>query len=291
VKQEEDAAPAAGSTEAGSPESGRRIDPRRLRRADVRIFSSASDAPLARRPTDVVLLVACIIGVALLSIPAPGPTSLDPAVTDLVKQLPGLVGWFWQISYNLLIGWAFVLLLIALFAHGRKRLFFHEVLAGFLAFGFAAFAGRMSGTQISTSFDSIASAQPPAVYLAVRLAIATAIVVMASPHMSRPLRFVGRWVVWAGAVAGIALGVTLPIGMVAGLLIGLASAAIVHLLFGSPAGRLTLDQIALALEDLEVDADDLRYAPLEPRGAALSLATAPDGRELQVKVYGRDARD
>ena len=36
--------------------------------------------------------------------------------------------------------------------------------------------------------------------------------------------------------------------MVAGLLIGLGSGAILHLALGSPAGRLTLDQIAIALE-------------------------------------------
>ena len=65
-----------------------------------------------------------------------------------------------------------------------------------------------------------------------------------------------------GAVAGIALGVTLPIGMVAGLLIGLGSAAIMHLILGSPAGRLTLDQIATALGDLGVAATVFVTRPL-----------------------------
>ena len=109
--------------------------------------------------------------------------------------------------------------------------------------------------------------------------------------MSRPLRFIGRWIVTVGAVAGIALGVTLPIGMVAGLLIGLGSAAIMHLILGSPAGRLTLEQIATALGDLGVAATDLRHAPLEPTGVALALATSTDGDALLLKVYGRDAWD
>jgi hypothetical protein len=125
----------------------------------------------------------------------------------------------------------------------------------------------------------------------VRLAVATAIVVMASPHMSRPLRFIGRWVMTFGALAGIALGVTLPIGMIAGLLIGLGSAAIMHLILGSPAGRLTLDQVATALADLGVAATDLRHAPLEPTGVALVVATSPEGKTLLAKVYGRDAWD
>ena len=156
--------------------------------------------------------------------------------------------------------------------------------------GLALLAGRVAGTDWATSLRAL-SVRSPAVYLAIRLAIATAIVVMASPHMSRPLRFIGRWVVTLGALAGIGLGVTLPIGMVAGLLIGLGSAAIMHLILGSPAGRLTLHQIATALDDLGVEATDLRHAPLEPSGVALVLATSPDGTTLLAKVYGRDAWD
>jgi len=257
----------------------------------VRIFSSASDAPKARRPTDVVLLTLSVLGVVILSFFAPGPTAIDTTVSELVHELPGLFGWFWEISYDLMIGWALLLLILALFARGRKRLFLTELIAGALALGFAMLAGRIAGTDWSSSLQALAAKGTPPVYLAVRLAIATAVVVMASPHMSRPLRFIGRWVVTVGAVAGIALGVTLPIGMVAGLLIGLGSAAIMHLILGSPAGRLTLDQIAIALGELGVGATDLRHAPLEPSGVALVLATSTDGHALLLKVYGRDAWD
>ncbi len=280
--------------QAPGPRSGgrlTRLDPRALKHADVRIFSSASDAPKARRPTDVVLLMLSVLGVVVLSFFAPGPTAIDKTVSDLVHELPGLFGWFWEISYDLMIGWALLLLILALFARGRKRLFLTELIAGGLALGFAMLAGRIAGTDWSSSLEALSAKGTPAVYLAVRLAVATAVVVMASPHMSRPLRFIGRWVVTVGALAGIALGVTLPIGMVAGLLIGLGSAAIMHLILGSPAGRLTLDQIATALGDLGVAATDLRHAPLEPTGVALVLATSADGHALLLKVYGRDAWD
>ena len=79
--------------------------------------------------------------------------------------------------------------------------------------------------------------------------------------------------------------------MVARLLIGLGSAAILHLVLGSPAGRLTLDQIATALSDLGVEATDLRHAPLEPTGVALVEAVAPDGRTLPGQGVRRDAWD
>jgi uncharacterized membrane protein YbhN (UPF0104 family)/tRNA A-37 threonylcarbamoyl transferase component Bud32 len=239
----------------------------------------------------VVLLALAVVTVVALTFPAPGPTSIDSLVTGLVKALPGLVGWFWEVSYDLLIAWTLVLIAFALFAHGRKRLLFDEVFAGALAVGFALIAGWLAGTDWSESFKAVAASGSPPIYLAVRLALATAVVVMASPYMARPFRYVGRSVVGIGAVAGIALGTSLPIGMVAAFAVGIGSAAIVHLLFGSPAGRLTLDQVADALAELGVDAAGLRQAPLEPRGVAIATAEAPDGRSLLVKIYGRDAWD
>ena len=57
-------------------------------RRGIRLFSSAADAPRSRRPTDVVLLVLTVLTVAVLSFPAPGPTSIDSLVTDLVQEPP-----------------------------------------------------------------------------------------------------------------------------------------------------------------------------------------------------------
>jgi uncharacterized membrane protein YbhN (UPF0104 family)/tRNA A-37 threonylcarbamoyl transferase component Bud32 len=255
------------------------------------VFSSAADAPRSRRPTDVVLLVLTVLTVAVLAFPAPGPTSIDSLVTGLVRSLPGLFGWFWEISYDLLLIWTLVLVALALFARGRRRLLFEELLAGALAFGVALLAGWLAGTDWSESLRAVVASGGPPTYVAVRLALATAVVVMASPYLARPFRYVGRAVVGIGAVAAIALETAFPIGMVAAFAVGIGSAAIVHLLFGSPAGRLTLGQVADALADLGVEASGLRQAPLEPRGVAIATAQAPDGRSLLVKIYGRDAWD
>lgn len=260
-------------------------------RRDIRLFSSASDAPRSRRPTDVVLLALAVVSVLVLSFPAPGPTSIDSLVTGLVRSLPGLFGWFWEVAYDLLILWALVLLALALVGRGRRRLLFEEVLAGALAVGVALVAGGLAGTDWSDSLRAIASSGSPPVYVAVRLGLATAVVVVASPSLARPMRYVGRAVVGIGAVAAIALETTLPIGMVAAFAVGIGSAAIVHLLFGSPAGRLTLDQVAYALAELDVEATGLRQAPLEPGGVAIVTAEDPQGRSLEVKIYGRDAWD
>ena len=120
----------------------------------MRIFSSASDAPRARRPTDVILLIVSVLGVVVLSFFAPGPTAVDRTVSDLVSELPGLFGWFWEISYDLLLGWALILLLFALVARGRKRLFLTELLAGALALGLSLLAGEVAGTDWPSSLKA-----------------------------------------------------------------------------------------------------------------------------------------
>ena len=103
------------------------------------------------------MLVGAVLLVAVLTIPAPGPTTFDLLITSLVQDLPGLFGWFWEIAYDLLIAWAIVLLAFALFAHNRWRLLFDEVLAAALALGLGLLAGWIAGTDWSDSFKSVSS--------------------------------------------------------------------------------------------------------------------------------------
>src|SRR4029453_5848456 len=129
------------------------------------------------------------------------------------------------------------------------------------------------------------------VYPAVRVAFAAALIATTAPHLGRPVRRLGRWVILLGSLGVVALGISLPLGVVSGLAIGFGSAALVHLAFGSPGGLPSMEQVRAALEELGVAAVDLRVAELQPKGVALLRAETPQGRPLVVKVYGRDAWD
>jgi uncharacterized protein (TIRG00374 family) len=264
---------------------------RSLRVADIRVFSSASDAPRARRPTDVVILVLAFSAVAGTLLLAPGPGTVDRAIGSFLESLPGLVGWFWEICYDLLFLWAAAIIVVTLFSHGRARLLLDEVLAAALAALAAAALGALAGAEWGDSVRSLTSADPPAVFPAARLAIVTAVIAAASPHLSRPLRYLGRWVIGVGALASVVVGIAHPVGVVGGFAIGVGAAAFTHLLLGSPGGRLSLEQMRRVLGDLGVEVDDLSYVPLELRGVSLAHATTPAGRSLLVKVYGRDSWD
>ncbi|HKE54181.1 MAG TPA: hypothetical protein VKC55_05375, partial [Actinomycetota bacterium] len=253
----------------------------------IRFFSSATDADRARRPTDVILFVLSGVGLGLVSLFAPDRTAIDATTSRIVDALPGLFGWFWEIAHDLLILWPFVLLVASVVARHRLFLLRDQVLGG--AFALAVLTLVSGGW--SAMVDGLTGSNPPPVYPAVRVAIATALIVTTSPHLGRPVRRLGRWVIGVGALAGIALGIALPLGVIAGFAIGIGSAALVHLVFGSPGGLPSLDQVRAALEELGVEVSNLRQAELQPRGVALLRGEGGGGRPMLVKVYGRDAWD
>ena len=150
----------AGADDDGGP-TRRRLDPSGPPLRRPHLLLGERRAARARRPTDVVLLIIAIVVVVFLSLPAPGPTAIDSAVADLLAAIPGLLGWFWEISYDLLFLWTVFIFAGTLFAHGRMRLFWAELLAGLLGVAFAAGAGGLSGTAVEDSHPFVRRVGPP----------------------------------------------------------------------------------------------------------------------------------
>ena len=125
-----------------------------------------------------------------------------------------------------------------------------------------------------------------------RLAVPTAALLTAVPHLAQPIRRIVRWLVVTATLATVALGVATPTGgAVAAVMMAMASAAVVHLAFGSCRGRPSLDDVAVALAGIGVSARLVGAATRQTTGLFLVDAEDDDGRPLVVKVYGRDAQD
>jgi uncharacterized membrane protein YbhN (UPF0104 family) len=252
----------------------------------IRFFSSASDAARARRPTDAVILLASFVALTLASV-VPQDAALVVAVTNVVRALPGLLGWFWESCDVLVVVWAIALVVAALVGRGRLGLLRDQIAAVVTA--------SLVGALLLEGDASFASAltigSPPPIDPAVRLGLAVAVIATTAPHLGRPVRRIGRWLIPAAAAAALALGLTSLLGMVAGLALGYGAAALVHLAVGSPGGRPTPEEVQGALADLGIDATFVREASLAARGVALMDAATTDGRSLLVKYYGRDAWD
>ena len=162
---------------------------------------------------------------------SPAPTTISDIVT-----------WTADTVYGLVAIWAVVLVLLPLFARGRRRLLLdyaprrrhHAGRRPASCPGRRRAGGRTRCTRSSPPTRSRSTSSGP-------LAIATAIVVIASPHVTRPLRWTGRLLVLLGAVAAVALDVTHTLGGLTLIIVGVLAASLTHLLLGTPSGHPTAD--------------------------------------------------
>ncbi len=109
-----------------------------------------------------------------------------------------------------------------------------------------------------------ASKQP--LYPTVPLAVVAAVIVTASPFLTRPMRRVGQVVLALAAFGTLYRGDGSVNAVTAALVLGWGIAALLHLVMGSPAGRPTVAQITAALTDLGVDSSGVRLAPEQTSG-------------------------
>jgi uncharacterized membrane protein YbhN (UPF0104 family) len=258
-----------------------------------RMFSSSANAPRQRRPTDVLMLLVSLVLVVVPALNAPGPMTIDSAVAALLTELDAALGWFWQLCYAALLAWVVVLALapVVRFHRGRLRLLVDYALAASLAFVLAGLLAGLGGIDLAAVVDGLATTEPPPDFPAVRLAVCGAVIVAASPHVTRPFRLVGRGVLLVGALATVALGIAYASGVLAGFALALAAGAVVHLVLGAPGGELTAEQVAAALLDLSVQVDSVEFAAVQAPGEQLLVGLRSDGPDVLVKVFGRDAWD
>ncbi|HEY7071237.1 MAG TPA: hypothetical protein VH479_14020, partial [Acidimicrobiales bacterium] len=257
--------------------------------AGARLFAGAADAPRARRATDVLAVVLGGVGLLFLSLAeSPLPAIFRP-VNRVIAALPDLLTALWQVAVGLLVWWGLALLLAALVRRRlsvARDLALSAALAGVLSYAVAqaVHAGWPPGSHWHLY-------GPPAWYPAVQLAVPAAAIITASPHLTRPARRLGRWLI-AGAAAGVvALAATSILGATAGVVAAVIAAGLVHLAFGSAAGRPGLDGVRQALAELGVATSALGEAERQEAGVFTVDALDAEGAPIVVRVYGRDAYD
>ncbi len=261
----------------------------------VRVWSSAAAAGRTRRPTDAIMLVGVVLALVVLARPivggvvAPGP--VDSGLAEFLGGLPEVATLALGLAYAALSVWGLVLLLLPLAFRGRWSLSATLALVGLVALAGSLVAGSAVGSSRSELWDSFLTVPDAPTYPAVRFAVLTAIITTASPYLARPFRYFGRGLLVAGAVGATAAQVSWASGVLAGFLIGVGAAAVTHLLFGSPQGLLTAEQVEIGLADLGIDARGAVSVFADASGSALWRVTDADGRDLLVKVLGRDAWD
>ncbi len=167
---------------------------------------------------------------------------LSNDLTRLVEDSPGWAQSAWQVFFDFMPFWAVVLVVMSV-----ARRFF--ALAASSGGGGARRASRCAYLShraavadpvgLEDFVRGLTRSGDPTEIPAIRLACVTAVLVVASPGLSRPFRFFGRIVLALGFLATVGIPASTFAGAVGGLAAGAAAAAAVHLVFGcapSPAG-------------------------------------------------------
>lgn len=254
-----------------------------------RFFAVPAGAPRDRRPTDVTMLVVAVAALILFAVRARSETGgFEASVVDLVDRLPTFLDPLWRIIHDAFLVWALAIVVITVWRRqwGLAR---DLVFVVAVAIGVAAVVGRVVKGSWPDLVDALTRADGPVDYPAAGLALAVGIASVASSHLSRPYRYLGRWLIIGGGISAVAVGITSPGGAFGAIALGLAAAAAVHLVVGSPGGLPTLRQVRAALAGIGVDAEPIDVS--RRSGVVHVRAIDADGSDLRVKVYGRDAWD
>jgi glycosyltransferase 2 family protein len=274
-----DAPAEAGTDEGGLP----------FVRVPHSLFASAGDEPRRRRVDDVVVLAFAAATVLVAALLADETGDAGEAAVD---SLDGLLGWLdpvWAAAYvasTLLV----VVILVAALAGRRYALLRDALLGGGLCLGIGALVTSAVDGRWPAWSGVLRSGDPPT-YPSLRLAVVTAIALVALPDLTRPIRYAALVVVGLSTVAGTVLGDAYPIHVLGGLALGVGVGAAVRLAFGSSAGfpherRVLADLAALGIDAVDVWRDDDQRG-----GVARYRAVGRRGEGWAVAVYGRDARD
>jgi glycosyltransferase 2 family protein len=259
-------------------------------RRRARLFATQGEQPRSRRATDVILLVGALIGLVLLGAWAEPLPGIERSFMVFVAAIPRGLDGLWRLLVGLLAVLAAVLI-VATVVRRRWTVLRDLVLAPLVALGGSLVIGRIVLGSWPPVWDSLRADAAVPYFPPLALAIPAAVSITASPHLTKPARRLGRWLLAIAFVGVVLHQAATPTGATAALLAAGASAASVHLVFGSSMGRPSLADVSSALLGLGIGAHSLGVAERQPAGLFTVDAVDDAGQPLVVKVYGRDAHD
>jgi uncharacterized protein (TIRG00374 family) len=240
-----------------------------------------------RRTVDAVFLLLAAIVIGLTAVIASSTPGVDRDVAEALLTLFGWADALWRAAFVALLFLALVIVAEALL--DRRWGLARDLLVAVIPL--AALGLTLGGIVESDWFpvkDHLLSRWG---YPELRLAAATAVLVVAGPELVRRVRVLAAWLVPLAALAAIVLGAALPSGALGGLAVGLAVGAIVRLAFGSAAGVPPTERIRAAMAGLGVEVRDLAPSKRQRIGAAEYVGHDLDGNPLKARFLDRDAQD
>ena len=182
----------------------------RLRSWRRRLFSRDPDRSV-RRVSDFARIVVAAGVFGALALHAGHETAAERSLARFVADLPSGLRAPLSGLYTLAVLWAIGLVVAALLVGRRWRLARDIAVAGVLAWIAARLLGTaLAGVGLGDALDALTKAGASPRFPLTRVAIVTAAVVVASPHLTRPMRRIGQVTVGLLTVAALFLATALP---------------------------------------------------------------------------------
>jgi glycosyltransferase 2 family protein len=239
-----------------------------------------------RRTLDAAFLLLAAIMIALTAVVA---SSAERQDEDMGQALQTVLTWadsVWRITFVGLLVLALAVVLGVLLKR-RWVLARDLVVAVFLVVGAGVVLDGVVESDWVPFEDHLLSNWG---YPELRLAMATAVLVVTGPELVRWSRLVAAWTLPFATIGAVVLGSGLPSGALGALALGLGAGAVVRLAFGSAAGVPPTHHVRAALAALGVDVDELVPATRQHVGYAEYIGRDAKG-PVKVRVLDRDAQD
>jgi len=257
-----------------------------------RYFANEPGQPRVRRAADATSIGIGLLLVFWTAINADHAAAVEVALIDLAGSVPL---WFEQV-YEVAYFLGFLLiagLVVSVLAQGAARLDLLRdmALAIVVSIGLALILVWLVDGNFPTVFPEFTQDDAQHAFPILRVAILTATVVVAAPHLTRPVRRFGWAMIVIVAISGFGLGLGLPSDALGGFGLGLAVAGSVLLLFGSPAGYPDPEAVTSALADFGLTVCGIEPTRDQSWGVRRLKGWLDDETSVEVKAYGRDAMD
>ena len=235
----------------------------------------------------MLLLVPALLALVLLVAAYP-PSAMERALQRFLHAVPRWLDPVWDLLYDVLGLWAILLVVTALLAR-RLVVAVHAVVSAAVAAALGVVVARiaMGDWPSLSAFVGDDAAETFPVLL---VGLCAAAILAATPFLVRPLQAFSRWTLLLGA-AGAALASATPGADLAALAVAVIAATGVRLIAGTSAGLPEPDDVRTDLAELGVAVARVEPAARRTAGAFVARAEDASGRQLHVKVYGRDAYD
>jgi hypothetical protein len=242
------------------------------------LFAPVGDGQRRRRGSDGARLAAAVVALGCCLLVIRYGSRIDRAITQVINPPPRSITWLVTVVYQ--VGWIGISILLVLLAVlARRWVVARDIglsaagavaVSGILIFWLGSHGGRPAGVVIHGYYLSF-----PVLQIAVFMAVATA----ALPYLARGVQRLVEIFIAVAALASVVGGHGLPLNVLGSLAIGWGVTAVVRLVFGSPLGLPSAEDVRLLLAELGIAAADVRPAAQQVWGVARFRAVELDRGE------------